>query len=262
MMDKNTKIKPKKHLGQNFLQDLDILDNISSILDIKGRDILEIWPWYGALTTKLLEKSPKSLVLVEFDIDMVEILNSKLSSEELVVWDVDFSIVNVDILKYKPIYSDYLVIANIPYYITSPILLRFLYEVEHKPTRMVILMQKEVWEKLVSKRSSILSLIIEKKRITRYELSVPKNAFYPIPKVDSMVISFELYDKYSEYSDSIFIDFIKKAFTNPRKKLLNNLKQSGYNIELYKTKLQKLWYSENSRPEELSIDNYINLIFT
>jgi 16S rRNA (adenine1518-N6/adenine1519-N6)-dimethyltransferase len=97
------------------------------------------------LTSLILEKNPKSLTLVELDKDMIEILNDRIKNDDLDIKNISkFEIVNQDVLKVEPELSDYKVIANIPYYITSPILFKFLYKVENKPREMIILMQKEV----------------------------------------------------------------------------------------------------------------------
>ena len=141
---KKYNIKAKKSLWQNFLMNLWVLDEICNITNIKEQNILEVWPWFWALTQRLLECNPKSLKLVELDTDMISILNQRIDKNDLIISNTDFEINNIDILKYEPTFSDYKVIANIPYYITSPILFRFLYELKNKPTEMIILMQKEV----------------------------------------------------------------------------------------------------------------------
>jgi len=146
-------IRAKKSLGQNFLVNDEILENIADILHIRDKNIIEIGPGYGALTEKLLVKNPKSLCLIELDPTMVRILRSRIAEKNLIISPViNFSISEGDILKYIPEQSEYSVVANIPYYITSPILFRFFYDVEHKPTDMLILMQKEVGDKICKKK--------------------------------------------------------------------------------------------------------------
>jgi 16S rRNA (adenine1518-N6/adenine1519-N6)-dimethyltransferase len=156
-------IRAQKSLGQNFLVNDEILETIADSIDITDRDILEIGPGYGALTEKILARKPKSLTLIELDKQMVNILNSRIHEKDLVIpEETEFTIIEGDVLKYVPDFSsrdtprristNYSVIANIPYYITSPILFRFLHELENKPEEMVILMQKEVGDKICRKK--------------------------------------------------------------------------------------------------------------
>jgi 16S rRNA (adenine1518-N6/adenine1519-N6)-dimethyltransferase len=136
------KIKAKKALGQNFLIDSEALSDIAGAIEISGKHIIEVGPGYGALTDHLLVQEPISLDLIELDRDMITILEEKYTREEL-------TIQHIDVLKYIPVYESYSVIANIPYYITSPILFYFLYELATAPSEMVIMMQEEVGEKIL-----------------------------------------------------------------------------------------------------------------
>ena len=256
---KKYNIKAKKSLWQNFLMNLWVLDEICNITNIKEQNILEVWPWFWALTQRLLECNPKSLKLVELDTDMISILNQRIEKNDLIVSNTDFEINNIDILKYEPTFSGYKVIANIPYYITSPILFRFLYELKNKPTEMIILMQKEVWDRIVSKKSSVLSLFVQKKCTVFQKIFVPANYFSPPPKVDSTVLHFILEDKYEEIDDNKFLDFIKKAFSQPRKKLIKNLWVLGVSNEKMSQIFADLKLNNEVRAEELSIDLFIEL---
>ena len=146
-------IRAQKSLGQNFLVNNEILEAIADSLEITGKNILEIGPGYGALTEKILARKPKSLTLIELDKKMVSILKSRIEEGELIIpEETTFEIIEGDVLKYAPELSSYAVVANIPYYITSPILFRFLHELEKKPEEMVILMQKEVGDKICMKK--------------------------------------------------------------------------------------------------------------
>ncbi len=264
---KKYSIKAKKSLWQNFLIDENILWIISSTFEIKWKNILEIWPWYGALTEKLLNQKPKSLHLVELDKDMIEVIQLRITNYELKVDDVDFQIFNEDVLRFKPISEQYCLIANIPYYITSPILYRFLYDVTNNPEKMLILMQKDVGDKIIEwqiekkwkLRSSVLSLFIAKKANVSEIIKVPASSFVPAPKVESAVLLFELHDKYREIDDKKFLEFIKIWFQEPRKKLLNNLTKWWYEKEKVLLILKELWYDENVRGEELWCDEWIGL---
>ncbi len=258
---KRYNIKAKKSLGQNFLMEEKVLDEIVEITQITWENIIEVWPWFWALTTKILSKKPKSLKLVELDNSMVDILKDRLDRWELDITNIDFEIISDDILKYTPTQSNYKVIANIPYYITSPILFRFLYELKNKPKVMIILMQKEVWERIVSEKSSVLSLFVQKKCTTTKKIFVPKHFFSPAPKIDSSVLYFELKGDYDYIDDEKFLSFIKAAFSNPRKKMINNLSNFWYDKQTILEKMIWLWYDENTRAEAINIDDFIKLIW-
>lgn len=279
-------IKAKKSLGQNFLIDESKLDTIASTLDISWKNILEIGPWYGALTEKLLSSKPKSLHLVELDKEMIEIIWKRTENWELNIKWVDFQVFNKDVLKFEPEFNNenYYVIANIPYYITSPILQKFLYKIEYKPEKMLILMQKDVGDKILAgqeisphltspkgrgieqvlnkkskNKSSILSLIVAKKAYVKEIIRVPAESFIPAPKVESSVLLFETHNNYKEVDDIKFLEFIKIWFAEPRKKLVNNLSKWGYEKITLLNILNDLGFKEDIRWEDLSIDEWIEL---
>jgi 16S rRNA (adenine1518-N6/adenine1519-N6)-dimethyltransferase len=215
------------------------------------------------LTEKLILKKPQSLELVELDKDMIQLLQEKVENKIFPLENIDFHIYHQDVLKFFPQKDDYLLIANIPYYITSPILRHFLYTVENKPKKMLILMQKEVGEKILGygkEKSSVLSLMIEKKARVEGVIGVPRQFFLPIPKVDSTVLAFYYEERLAEIADDIFLNFIKLAFAEPRKKLLNNLAKAAYQKEKLLRILQKLGKDENVRAEDLSLEEYGEMI--
>ncbi len=264
---KQYKIKAKKSLWQNFLVNEEILEGISSSVDIEWKNIVEVWPWYGALTEKILGRKPSSLTLVELDNDMIRILESRVWKWELKVDDVDFEIENIDVLKYSPGFRSYEVIANIPYYITSPILRYFLYDVENVPENMLILMQKDVGDKILlwqddsSKiRSSVISLFVAKKCKVKEVLFVWKENFVPAPKVESSVLLFETHDLYRDIDDELFLDTIKKWFSSPRKKLLKNLISGGFEKQRVLDVFEKLWLWDNVRAEDLWVGEWCELV--
>lgn len=254
------KIRAKKSLGQNFLMDENILTQIWEIVELSGKNIIEVGPGFWALTQKILSYTPQSLTLVELDDDMVRILQDRIQRKELDVENIDFSLKHQDVLVLDVDLKDYIVVANIPYYITSPILQKFLYKLENKPKNMIILMQKEVWDRICDKKSSILSLIVQKKCTTSEKIFVPKKAFSPAPKVDSTVVFFETHGLYEDVDDDIFLRFIKASFSNPRKKMINNLAQFWYDKTSVFSLLEERWFWENTRAEELSISDYVFLL--
>ncbi len=270
---KKYNIKAKKSLWQNFLVNEKIVEDITNTLNIKKKNIIEVWPGYGALTEKLLEKNPKSLTLIELDNDMIDILNDRIQNNDLKVWSTDFEIRNIDVLKYNPEFKEYFVIANIPYYITSPILKHFLYDVENLPEKMLILMQKDVGDKILKwqleeekitkknkNKTSVLSLFVAKKAFVREVLFVGKNNFIPAPKVESSVLLFEKHNLYDDLDDKEFLDFIKKWFSEPRKKLVKNLIKNWLNKENLLKIFKELNLGENIRAEDLNLEIWINLM--
>lgn len=262
---KKYKIKAKKSLWQNFLINDEILDNIAETLEIENKNIIEVWPWYGALTEKILKKNPEKLTLIELDREMIEILEKRIENKDFLNPEKIF-IKNIDVLKYFPEDEKYFVIANIPYYITSPILRHFLYDVENIPDSMLILMQKEVWDKIIlgqewkKIKTSVLSLFVAKKCKVREVIFVGKENFSPAPKVESSVLLFEKHNDFSDLDDEIFFEFIKKAFVEPRKKLINNLSKAWFDKEFLKKFFEEKNISENIRPEDLEIGEWCDFI--
>jgi 16S rRNA (adenine1518-N6/adenine1519-N6)-dimethyltransferase len=141
-MNETLHIRAKKSLGQNFLIDKEALYDIAYSVVVRDKNIVEVGPGYGALTDYLIEGKPETLTLVELDTDMIEILEKKYTK--------NITILHQDVLQFVPHFSEYSVIANIPYYITSPILFHFLYASGFVPPEsMVIMMQEEVGEKIL-----------------------------------------------------------------------------------------------------------------
>ncbi len=259
---KRYKILAKKSLGQNFLINESITSDISKLIEVSGKNIVEVGPWYGALTEKLLCQKPDTLHLVELDRDMIEILEHRVTLWELETRDIDFKIHNSDVLDFTPEWKKYSVIANIPYYITSPILRHFLYSLSHKPEYMIILMQKDVGDKILGKwknKSSVLSLMIEKKCNACDEIFVWKENFIPAPKIESSVLKFMLHDKYDNVDDAKFLELIKVWFSSPRKKLIKNLVSWWFDKSKIEEFLCQQWKNENMRGEDGDIEFWIEL---
>lgn len=255
-------IRAKKALGQNFLVDDFIVEEIAHATQVENQNIIEVWPWYWALTEKLLVQEPSHLDLVELDPDMINILKDRQKNWDFHLQNSHFNIHHIDVLKFVPEYKDYHVIANIPYYITSPILRHFLYDVENKPQSMVILMQADVWDKILGKwknKSSVLSLFIEKKCSVGEVIRVPNTCFIPAPKVESSVLHFEKHNDFDDVDDEKFLEIIKKWFSEPRKKLSKNLIKNGITQEKVQEIFQALDIQENTRAEALDIYKWIEL---
>lgn len=245
-------MKAKKHLGQNFLHNQHTLQKIVEASQIESHDtVVEVGPGKGALTEKLLEKASK-LICIEKDNDLIPLLESKFSKNPA------FELVEGDILTQQMPQIDYKVVANIPYYITSPILNYFL-QTQHRPKTLTLLVQKEVAEKICAMEGdhSILSIQVQLFGSPKILFKVPKTHFTPVPKVDSAVIFIEVYeeDKYKHPQEILRI--AKISFSQKRKKLRNTLgKQFKVNIQELE---QKSGISLEKRPEDLSLKEWESL---
>lgn len=217
-------LKPDKRLGQNFLNDAVYLSQIVEIAEVSSEDsVLEIGAGLGSLT-RYLASCAGRVVAVELDPSLIAPLTEVLRPYSNV------RIVQADILEIDPAHlmdeSDYLVVANIPYYITSSVI-RHLLEASPKPSRMVLTVQYEVAERICAApgNMSLLSLSVQIYGEPNIAVRIPASAFYPIPKVDSAVISIKLHPKPVIPTDLVerFFRLIKAAFSQKRKTLRNSL---------------------------------------
>jgi len=256
--------KKQKKLGQVFLKDREVVQKIIQAAEIKPKDqILEIGPGKGVLTEFLL-KTGAEIIAVEKDPELVKFLKN-IFKEEL-----NFNIIQGDIrdffenTEYKILKPGYKAIGNIPYYLTSR-LLRLLLESPTRPESIVLMIQKEVAERLMAKppKMNLLSASVQfyaKPEIICY---VPKTAFDPVPKVDSAVIRITPI-KTTENMDKIqikrFFRIVKAGFEQPRKLLINNLSK---NLQIEKASLQKTFLQLNiplkTRAQNLSIKEWGSL---
>lgn len=217
-------LRPHKGLGQNFLQDPLALERIVSAADIQPADtILEIGPGLGSLT-RYLAASAKEVVAVELDQHLLPLLRSILAPYQNV------RLIHGDILELNPTdllrEQDYLVVANIPYYITSAVI-RHLLESSPRPRRIVLTIQKEVAKRICEKPGdmSLMALSVQVYGTPHIAAHIPAGAFYPAPSVDSAVLVVDVYPAPlipTQYLDSFF-KLIKAGFSQKRKTLRNSL---------------------------------------
>ena len=221
---KSHQISPKKGLGQNFLLDPAALRKIISAAEIPGQaTVLEIGAGLGSLT-RLLAQAAQKVVAVELDGELFPILQEVLSNFHNV------SLVRGDILKLKPAelvqQAGYLVVANIPYYITSN-LIRHLLEAEIKPKRLVLTVQREVAERICARAGelSLLALGVQVYGLPKIAGQIPAGAFYPAPKVDSSIVRVDLYPQPVIPAESIdrFFRLAKAGYSQKRKTMRNAL---------------------------------------
>ena len=261
-------ISAKKKLGQNFLTDENKLQIIAQAYPLAGQNVIEVWPGYGALTEYILQEHPTSLDLVELDQDMITILEDRLDPASAYPLMTEWSTVQIlhkDVLKLEQIPEKSIIVANIPYYITSPILTHFLMHLHSHVDAMVIMMQREVAEKILAKKWKHSYLSISCHLFCR-EISlvtnVPASSFVPAPKVDSSVLLFTTAGLNNEeliYKQKI-LQLASHGFREPRKKLVSNLAKYGsYDKWDIISLFEKLDLSENLRAEDLSTENWNNL---
>lgn len=264
---KKHNFKFTKSLGQNFLIDNEIIDKILDGADAKAGDkIIEVGPGIGTLTRELAQEADK-LMAVEIDRNLIPILEETLESYDNVV------VVNEDIMKadIKKLIDENLdggpvkLVANLPYYITTPIIMRFLEE-NINVTDIVIMVQKEVAERMNAepgnKTFGALSVAVQYYCDTEIVARVPRHMFVPQPSVDSIVIALRARPekKYKVDNEEIFFKTVKAAFGQRRKTLLNSITSMG-TLEKSSVKevLEEAGIDEKRRGETLSLDEFAHL---
>lgn len=250
----------KKSLGQHFLIDQNIIEKIIGVANLKKGDIvLEIGAGIGVLTTKLSQKV-KKVIAVEIDKKMVEILKERLKGVENV------EIVNKDVLEIEKLnLKNYKIVANIPYQITSPILEKFLKTSIPKPYLVVLLIQKEVAQKICSKppKMNRLAILVQFYGNPQINAFVSRNCFWPKPKVESAILQIKDIGEKNwglKFREKDFFLLVKIGFSHPRKQLCNNLARGfGISLKLSKELLKKAHLDWRARAETLAIDDWLRL---
>jgi 16S rRNA (adenine1518-N6/adenine1519-N6)-dimethyltransferase len=259
-------IRIKKNLGQHFLIDEEILELIVSTAELTGRDIIvEIGPGLGVLTEELCRRAGR-VIAVEIDNRLAIKLNRRLSEYH------NLTVINGDILKISLpglfteagiISSGFKVVANLPYYITSPVLRHFL-ESDLKPEMMVVMVQKEVAEEIAARpgKMSLLSLGIQLYGQAEIVKNVPAECFYPEPAVDSALLKIVPHriSPIDITDTGKFFSFVKAGFSTARKQLVNSL-SNGLGIS--KSDVQELLdhagITARRRAETLSLEEWAHL---
>jgi len=262
---KKYQIIPRRSAGQNFLVDKNILQKIVLSADLKTSDnVLEIGPGLGILTEQLLETA-KKVVSVELDRTLNYVLKQEFRKNK------NYSklmIVNQDALELKPVdiedffdHQPYKIVANIPYNITSKILRKFL-EFKYPPTEMVLMVQKEVAERLVSIPGEMSKLAISAQFYSDIEIvsTVSRKCFIPAPEVDSSIVKLTIKNKFPEIDVKKFFQIIRISFAAKRKQLKNNL-ANGLHITNSQAEaiLTKANIDPTTRAQQLSLDDWVNL---
>ena len=252
----------QKMFGQNFIIDENIINIIINASSIdEDTLVIEIGPGAGSLTYKLSEYA-KNVVCYEIDETLKEVLKETLKEKENVeIIYKDFLKADVlnDLKKYE--YKKLYVVANLPYYVTTPIIVKII-EDNINVDKMVVMVQKEVGDRFKAvpgtKDYGSLSVFLNYYFDVKKVLDISKNVFIPKPNVDSIVVEFSKKENLKELKNKeLFFKLIRDSFTQKRKTLRNNLK--GYNLDKIEEVLLKYNYDLSVRAEQLSIDIFIDI---
>ena len=261
LLDKNEFLFKKKY-GQNFIVDENIINNIISKSNVdKNTLVIEIGPGAGSLTSKLALKA-KNVLCYEIDTKLENILKDTLkeyNNIDIIFEDFLNADVTNNLKKYN--YDKLYVVANLPYYITTPIIIKII-EDKINVDKIVIMVQKEVGDRFKakpgSKDYSSLSIYLNYYFDIKKIIDVSRNVFLPKPNVDSIVVEFTKKDKKLELkNEDIFFKLIKDSFKQKRKTLRNNLKD--YDLEKIELILKKYNMNLSVRAEAISIEIFVEL---
>ena len=250
---------PKKSLGQHWLKDPEILADIAEAAELTGDDVvLEIGPGLGTLTSRLLARA-NSVTAVEFDADLARKLPGQFPGKKLTV-------VNQDILQFdlNQLPKNYKVVANVPYYITSKIVEKLM-TAENKPSIAVLLVQKEVAERIAAEAGnmSVLSVSVQIFAEAELDIEVPRQFFTPPPKVDSQVVILRTRNNplITPEDQRDFFRIVKAGFSAKRKKLRSSLSGGlGIDKSVAEELLKNAGISPDVRAEDLSIEDWKRLL--
>ena len=250
---------PKKSLGQHWLKDPEILADIAEAAELTSDDVvLEIGPGLGTLTSRLLARA-NSVTAVEFDTDLARKLPGQFPGKKLAV-------VNQDILQFdlNQLPKNYKVVANVPYYITSKIVEKLM-TAENKPSIAVLLVQKEVAERIAAEAGnmSILSVSVQIFAEAELDIEVPRQFFTPPPKVDSQVVILRTRNNplITPEDQRDFFRIVKAGFSAKRKKLRSSLSGGlGIDKSVAEELLKNAGISPDARAEDLAIEDWKRLL--
>ncbi len=247
---------PLKRLGQNFLVDGRVASKMVSCID-PGEIVVEVGAGLGSLTIPLAGRAAK-VIAVEKDLKLARALENELLGQLNNV-----ELIKGDVLKVKGFIpaGAYSVLANLPFYITSPTIRMFL-ESENPPTKMILLIQREVAKRICSRppEMSILAVSVQFYAVPRIAFNVPRGAFWPQPEVDCSVIEIRRRGAIPESDPAGFFRVVRAGFSRPRAQLLNNLSKE---LRLSKDRLRGIMISSGIEPkrraESLKIEEWLTL---
>ena len=251
------KIIPKKSLGQNFIIDKNFINKLNNLITVNEKTtIIEIGPGKGALTDALLEKNFRKLFLIEKDNNLHKFLSKKYKLHE------NITIINKDALElnYAKFHNEpnVVIIGNLPFNVSTQLLFKWLEEKEWPPfySKMILMFQKEVADRIISKHDSKnygrISVAAQARCEIKKLINAPSKIFHPIPKVSGTILEFYPSLKFKEMNFFILQKILKLAFQQRRKKIKTNLAE-------YDKILKKLDINQDLRAENLSVVDYCNL---
>ena len=251
-------IKAKKSLGQNFLHDKKILKLISECADIRDKEILEIGPGTGNLTSEILNKKPKKFYIVEKDKDLMTLLKKKFNEKVFYINEDVLNISEKNLTKSKLI-----VFGNLPYNISTEILTKWIINLnaDFWFEKLVLMFQKEVADRIISGNNSSdygrLSIISNWKLNIKKIIDIKPISFRPIPKVDSTLLVFEPKKKFFKLKKAQSLEKITKIFFNQRRKKIKKPMKMIFNNS--ENIAEKLNIDLNLRPQNLNFETYYKL---
>ena len=246
-------------MGQVFLKERKILELIADSLGLEGKEnVLEIGAGYGNLTEVLLGKLGKGKVFaLEKDEELAALLREKFSGERIVVVKGDVREIGLESLLEKKRIKK--VVGNIPYYLSGWLLGKVL-DFRNYPERLVLVLQKEVGEKILSEKGNFLSRAFSFVSQVKKVRLVKAGSFYPRPKVDSMIVRFSFFGKQENYGFRAgFFRFLKISFRQPRKTLFSNLEKRGFSKVDLMSALENSDLDLRVRPHQLSLEAWLKL---
>ena len=259
-------LRANKKLGQNFLINESIIYDIVKKANVTKEDVvIEIGPGLGSLTKELINNA-KKVIAIELDPNMIDILKSRFGifdNFEVIYGDV----LKIDLEELIKGYGSVKVVANLPYYITTPIIMKLL-EDKLKIKSITVMVQKEVGERICAthkdKEYGAITVSVQYYSEPQIIIDVPKENFLPAPEVDSCVIRLDMREKppVSLKDEKLFFRLVKGAFTQRRKTINNSLTCSGKSKEEIMAALNKLGIDSKLRAENLSIQQYADIANT
>jgi len=252
-------IKPKKSLGQNFLIDRNVLEQIVDTVYIRDKEVLEIGPGSGNLTSFILKKNPKKVYVIEKDDDLAALLQDKFNNE--------ITIINDDVLKVSEdkISNEKLtVFGNLPYNISTEILSKWIINLDKKIwfENLVLMFQKEVAERIIAESNTSkygrLSILSSWKLHVKKIIDIKPESFSPRPKIDSSLLLFTPREKVFELKDAKNLEMITRIFFSQRRKMLKKPFNQIFNNA--KVVADKFNIDLNLRPQNLEPEMYFKLV--
>ena len=251
-------IKAKKSLGQNFLNDKNILEKIVNTVNIANKVIMEVGPGTGNLTEYILKKKPKKFYAIEKDVNLVEGLSSKFKDKLFVI--------NEDILKInenKMFTEKVVVFGNLPYNISTEILNKWITNLKDKFwfENLVLMFQKEVADRIIAKSNTSqygrLTILSNWKLRIKKICNVKPDAFFPKPKIESSILIFSPKNDYYKIKDVKNLETITRIFFNQRRKMIKKPFNQLFNGD--QRVLNKLKIDLKLRPQNLTLESYYKL---